>query len=201
MFLALAVGLTVFLQWDTGARAERRVRRFLVAEKLSAQEYFDDYAWGSKRIGESSWIVWRDHLNVQPLMRSRFLVNRKGTVHRIAAEPLSDILREEFRPHVADPDHEKFIEDFIKMLHDESFIRLQSVDDIPGYRRRPLLADHAGEIQAPHRTPEGNQVFFTYQQIGGYVRRYEIHYAKDGSFLRVEETGLGKGIGDARFYQ
>lgn len=136
-----------------------------------------------------------------PMKPERFLVDRKGTVHRVAAEPLSDILREEFHPHVTDQDHEKFIEDFLKKLHDESFIRLQSVDDIPGYRRRPLLADHAMEIQPPHRTAEGNQVFFTYQQIGGYVRRYEVHYVKGGSFLRVEETGLGKGVGDARFYR
>ena len=136
-----------------------------------------------------------------PEKPDRFLVDRKGSVYRIAAEPLSDILRDEFRPRLTDPDHEKFIADYFKRLHDESFIRLQSVDDVPGYRNRPLLAERAAEIQPPHRTPEGNQVFFTYQQIGGYVRRYEIHYAKDGSFLRATETELGRGIGAARFYQ
>ena len=200
--LALAAGLTLFFQWDTGGRAERRVRKFLVAEKPSAQKYFDDYAWGSKRIGESSWSVWRELLNTQPSLPERFLVDRKGTVHRVAAEPLSDILREEFRPHVTDPDHEKFIEDFLKMLHNnESFIRLQSVNDIPGYQNRPLPAERATEIQPPHRTPEGNQVFFTYQEIGGHVRRYEINYVKGGAFLRVEETELGKRIGAATFYR
>ena len=201
MLLALAVGLTVFLQWDTGGRAERRVRKFLVAEKPSAQKYFDDYAWGSKRIGESSWSVWGGPRNVQPFLPQRFLVNRKGTVHRVAAGPLSDILRDEFQPHVTDPDHEKFIEDFLKMLNNERFIRLQSVNGIPGYQNRPLPAEQAAKIEPPHRTAEGNQVIFTYQKIGGWVRRYEFHYVKGGSFQHVTESLLGHGIGDAQIYE
>lgn len=198
---ALLAGAIAFLQWDTGARAERRVRRFLVAEKPSAQKYFDDYAWGSKRIGESSWSVWGGPRNIQPFLPERFLVNRKGTVHRVAAGPLSDILRDEFQPHVTYPDHEKFIEDFLKMLNNERFIRLQSVNDIPGYQNRPLPAEQAAKIEPPHRTAEGNQVIFTYQQIGGWVRRYEFHYVKGGSFQHVTESLLGHGIGDAQIYE
>ncbi len=200
VLIVLAVGLIVFLRWDTGARAERRVREFLVAENPSGMNRFNDSIWSSARIGRSSWIV---HLGFWglPMKPDRFLVDREGTVYRIAAEPLSDILREEFRPRLTDPDHEKFISDLIQSLHDESFIRLQSVDDIPGYKNRPLLAEQAVEVQPPHRTPEGNQVFFTYQQIGGFVRRHEVHHAKDGSFLRVTETVLGEGIGQARYYR
>jgi hypothetical protein len=161
---------------------------------------FNDSLWKSARLGSSSWMVYHG-IQGLPMKPDRFLVDREGTVHRIAAGPLSDILREEARSHATNPDHEKFIADFIKRLHDESFIRLQSVKDIPGYPNRPLPAERAAEIQPPHRTPEGHQVFFTYQQIGGYVRRYEIHYAKDGSFLRAAETDLAGGIGDARYYR
>lgn len=136
-----------------------------------------------------------------PMKPDRFLVDHEGTVYRIAAGPLSEILREEARPHATDPDHEKFISDFIMTLHDESFIRLQSAEDIPGYQNRPLPAELAAEIQPSHRTVEGNQVFFTYHPIGGCVRRYEFHYGKGGSFHHVTESQLGHGIGDARYYQ
>lgn len=209
---ALVAGAIVLLQWDprgkdelpearTHATPEHRVREFLAAESPSAVREPDDHIWNSEPLGESSWMVSRGLKGLRGAKPERFLVGREGTVHRVAAGPLSDILREEFHPHLTDPDHQKFISDFIKRLHDESFIRLQSVDDIPGYQNRPLPAEQAAEIQPPHRTPEGNQVFFTYQQIGGVVRRYEIHYAKDGGFLRVEETGLGQGIGNALYYR
>lgn len=199
----------MFLLWDAKVKnkpsesaalsmPERRVREFLAAENPSANNLFEDSVWTSERIGKSSWNVSHGS-GGHPMIWSSFLVDRKGTVHRFAAGPLSDIMREEFRPHVTDPDHEKFIADFLKMLSGH-FIRLQSVDDIPGYQNGPLPAEQAAEIQPPHRTPEGTQVFFTYQQIGGFVRRYEVHYAKDGGFLRVEETVLGRGIGDARYY-
>lgn len=218
LLIAGAVGLIVSLQWDARVKAKlpdsaaigmperhvrhvRHVREFLAAESPSTVRESGDHIWSSEPLGESSWMVSRGLKGLRGGKPERFLVDCERTVHRVAAGPLSDILREEFHPHLTDPDHEKFIADFIKRLHDESFIRLQSVDDIPGYQNRPLLAERAAEIQPPHRTPEGNQVFFTYQQIGGYVRRYEIHYAKDGGFLRVEETESGQGIGNARYYR
>lgn len=197
---ALLAGVIVFLQWDTGARAERRVRKFLVAENPSAQRHFDKNAWNSERLGESSWMVSR-WFAVVPSTPERFLVDREGVVQRLSAGSLSDILRDEFQPHVTDSDHEKFIEDFLKMLNNERFIRLQSVNDIPGYQNRPLPAEQAAKIEPPHRTAEGNQVIFTYQQIGGWVRRYEFHYVKGGSFQHVTESLLGHGIGDAQIYE
>lgn len=200
VLIALAVGLIVFFQRDTGGRAERRVREFLVAENPSAQRHFDKNAWNSERLGESSWMVSREFA-VVPSKPERFLVDREGSVQRLSAGSLSEILREEFRPHVTDPDHEKFIEDFLRMLKDGSFIRLHSVDDIPGYQIRPLPAEQSAKIKPPHRTAEGNQVIFTYQQIGGWVRRYEFHYVKGGSFQHVTESLLGHGIGDAQIYE
>lgn len=209
---ALLAAVIVFLQWDARVKAktsdsaaigmpERRVREFLAAESPSTVRESGDHIWSSEPLGECSWMVSRALKGLRGGKPERFLVDCEGTVHRVAAGPLSDILREEFRPHLTDPDHEKFITDFFKRLHGESFIRLQSVEDIPGYQNRRLPTERAAEIQPPHRTPEGNRVFFTYQQIGGVVRRYEVHYAKDGGFLRVAETELGERIGAATYYR
>ncbi len=89
----------------------------------------------------------------------------------------------------------------LKRHHGESVILLQSVDDIPGYQDRPLPAEQAAKIEPPHRTSEGNQVYFTYQRIGGFIRRYEFHYMKAGSFHHATEIELGHGIGDAQYYE
>ncbi|MBN2053807.1 hypothetical protein JW905_02715 [bacterium] len=76
---------------------------------------------------------------------------------------------------------------------------IDSTNDIPGYDNAPLDPDLAQSVRAPFHIGEKSYVLFTYQQIGGHVRRYRFTFRLTGVLDEVDCLELGSGIGEARY--
>lgn len=99
--------------------------------------------------------------------------------------------------------HQKLTRSFVG-LHGRGRI-VSRLDDIPGIRKRPLDKDLQPVIRSLwSQTDEKGNLFYvtyTYSQIGGVLRRYKFTFDKGTRFRDVNCIVLGRGVGDARYYE
>lgn len=200
---AMCVSVVSFLAYDRGFFSGSRRAEFLVRDHLAdhGTKRLRDYSFHATRLGKRSWLVGYGLIGVQPSIGSCYLVDSNGTALPMSPESLSKVMRGEFRPQRSDPGHDEFLLRFITLLHSERAEIISSPSDIPDHASAPLPPEMAALIRAPEDTEHDSHVFFTYQGIGGHVRRYEFQYEPDGAFIRAGVTSLGSRIGAAMYYQ
>ena len=199
----VTASVLVIANADTRWKAEYRVRKFLLAEaKPEHHKYINEYHYRADRFGTKSWLVLCSRSMMMHSM-SYCLIDRDGEITRMSPESLSKVMRTEFEPNAHDSDHDKFIEDFVHLLHHEGkeIIDEARIDTLKSDPHNPIPEDLAAKIRPPERTPDGTYIFCAYQRIGGYVRRYEFHYSSTGAFRECIVSEVVSRVGPYQMYQ
>ena len=194
----------VLANMDTRWKAEYRVGKFLLAEtKPEYRKYFNEYEFIASRLGTQSWLVLYGSGMIQPSRPSYCLIDRDGVISHMSPVSLSKVMRTEFQPNAHDSDHNKFIQDFLNLLHQErtEIISEARIDALKSDPRHPISEHLAAEMHPPERTPDGIYIFYAYQRIGGYVRRYEFHYSSTGLFQECIVSEMASRVGPYGLYQ
>ena len=131
----------------------------------------------------------------------RHVMNSKGRVEELNAGSLNVVFLNEYPATPKKKDREKLIDDFTKLHAGESISIISTASDIPGYEKAPLDADIADALRAPFDSGKLTTVVYTYQQIGGIVRRYRFTFQGGERFSRAECAVVGRGIGEAHYYE
>jgi hypothetical protein len=203
-FSLLIASALVIANTDTQWKAEHNVRKFVIAEaKPEYQQYIKEYHFRANRLGTQSWLVVYGSPMVRPSIPSYCLVDRDGEITHMSPKSLSKVMRSEFHPNAHDSDHDKFINDFIHLLHHErtEIIDEARIDALKSDSHNPIYEDIAAKIRPPERTPDGTYIFFAYQRIGGYVRRYEFNYDSTGAFRECIVSEVASRVGPYLMYQ
>ncbi len=203
LILLMTASVLVITITDTRWKAEYRVRKFILAEaKPEYHKYIKEYDYRASRLGTQSWLVLYASPMTQPYLPSYCLIDRDGEISRISAASLSKVMRTEFEPNANDSDHDKFIEDFLNLLHQErtEIIDEGRIDALKSDPNHPISEDLAAKMHPPERTPDGTYIFFAYQMIGGHVRRYEFHYSSTGLFQECIVSEMASRVGPYSLY-
>ena len=189
---------------DTRWKPENRVQEFLLAEAIPENHrYIKECDYRASRLGTQSWLVSYASRMIMPSIPSYCLIDRDGVISHMSPVSLSKVMRTEFEPNSQDSDHNKFIQDFLNLLHQEQteIIGEARIDALKSDPDHPISEDLAAMMHPPERTPDGIYIFYAYQRIGGYVRRYEFNYSSTGIFQECIVSELANRVGPYGLYQ
>jgi len=160
-----------------------------------------DYAFNFKAFGKSTWIVSCYATGIKPSLPWRHVMNSRGEVHELTIDSLNGVFLNEYSALPEEKGRAGLIREFVKLHAGEDVFIINSAADIPGYEKAPLDPDVAGAVRAPFSFNNLITVVYTYQQIGGIVRRYRFQFKNGVNFGRVEVVVVGRAIGEARYYE
>lgn len=189
--------------FETYKRAdEEQAKKLFSAYLKKYTENAADYEFNVKPFRKASWIVSCFTKGLQPAIAWRNLITAKGDVREINDDSLNILFMNEY-PLSANTkeDKEKVIKDFLGLYSGEEIIIINKASNIPGYDKNPLDPDLAPAIRAQYVNKDGITVIYTYQKIGGIVRRFRFHWTEDNRFRKAECSKLAKDIGAADYYE
>lgn len=200
-FIFISLILISYLLWnfvlDTPQRAENRFRSYLISKNYEkSPSGYDNYYYNVSRFGSRSWIVSYGPY-VVPSSPAQCIIDSEGNVSNLTAESLSKLMREEFDYRLHDKDHNQFIDRFLGILHGEKVVILDDVE----IKKLQLFKDIPQDLHSLKLTQDRVEILFTYQQIGGMLRRYEFHYTSSGKFKQATMSEIARGVGPAKYYE
>ncbi len=151
---------------------------------------------------QATWLVTAYTKRLHPAIGWRHIITHDGTVKEISDDSLNVLFMNEY-PLSADTGEEKnkVIKAYLDIYSGETIDIINKATDIPGHDKRPLDEDLAPAIRAPYVNKDGVIIVYTYQKIGGIVRRFRFNWTKDKRFRKAEVADLAKDIGSADYYE
>ncbi len=128
-------------------------------------------------------------------------MNSRGEVRKLTLDSLNAIFRDEYPGPSESKKREQLIRDFIELHDGDGPVVIKNVSDIPGYDRVPLDPDIAEAVRAPFSFGNLVSVVYTYTRVGGVIRRYRFEFERGNMFRGAECTVIGRGIGNAVYYE
>ena len=128
-------------------------------------------------------------------------MNSRGRVKTLTMDSMNVVFLNEYSSSPQEKDRKQLIDDFTKLHSGEHIIIINKTSDIPGYDKAPLDPDIADAVRAPFSFDKLTTVVYTYQQIGGIVRRYRFAFKNGITFRNSECAVVGRRIGEAQYYQ
>jgi hypothetical protein len=184
------------------SRVEEHKARSLFAEYLKKVDKSPNkYSFSLKPFGKSTWII--DCLNTaeDPSRPWRHIMNSRGEVTELTIDSMNVVFLNEYSVLPEESDRKKLIDDFTTQHSGDPVNIIAKTSDIPGYDKAPLDADIADAVRAPFSFGKLTTVVYTYRQVGGIVSRYRFQFNNGTSFKKAECVVVGKGIGDAQYYE
>ncbi len=161
----------------------------------------EEYAFNLKPFGNSTWLINCYTKHFSPALPWRHVMNSRGEIKEMTMDSLNVVFLNEYPSSPKEKDRDNLIQDFVKLHAGEPVSVINKTSDIPGYDKAPLDPDIAQAVRAPFSYDNLIAVVYTYQQIGGIVRRYRFQFENGTTFKRVECAVLGKDIGEAQYYE
>lgn len=127
--------------------------------------------------------------------------NNVGTIQEKSLESLRHLCNTEFSPFLSEDSRKKIIEIFIKLYCENSII-IHSINDIPGYYKNKLDPDLEKTIRPIFKIQNNAKndsyvyVIYTFEEIGGYIRRYRFEFNKKNLISDVQCIEIGREIGE-----
>lgn len=197
IFLAVSVARAAELKRVEESKANSLFVEYLRSRGLSP----DDYAFKLKAFGKATWIISCYATGMKPSLPWRHVMNSRGEVDELTMDSLNGVFLNEYSALPEEKDRTGLIQEFVKLHAGEEVSIVNGAADIPGYAKAPLDQDIAGAVRAPFSFSNLITVVYTYQQIGGIVRRYRFQFQNGVNFSRVEVAVVGRAIGEARYYE
>ena len=183
-------------------RVEEKKARLLFAQYLtSIGRPPEEFAFNPKPFGTSTWLIDCYTRDEEPSLPWRHVMNSRGEVKELTMDSLNIVFLNEYPSPLDDNARKKLIEDLSGLHSGERVSIITKTSDIPGYDRVPLDKDIADALRAPFSFGKLTTVAYTYQQIGGIVRRYRFSFENSARFRRVECAIVGRDIGEAQYYE
>lgn len=208
MKLITVTMLTLCLATSSGSAKElKRV------EEKQAKAYFSQYlkslgknpeasAFKLKPYGNSTWLIYFHTEDLKPSLAWRHFMNSRGEVRELTMDSMNIVFLNEYSQSLEDEkDREKLIESFTTLHSEECVSIISKVADIPSYTKAPLDTDIADAIRGPFSFGKLTTVVYTYQRIGGIVRRYRFTFDDGLVFRKAECAVVGRDIGEAQYYE
>jgi hypothetical protein len=151
--------------------------------------------------GRSTWVIHCYANGLEPQHSWRHVMNSRGEVMELTLDSMNVVFRNEYPSSPQENDRKTLIEAFTKLHSGESVSIISRLSDIPGYDKTPLDPDIAPAVRGPFSFGKLTTVVYTYQQIGGIVRRYRFAFDDGATFRKAECIIVGHGIGDAQYYE
>lgn len=204
---------------EPGARSDHLKADKRATDEASAVELYrehlrkigrspDRLAISARRFG-GRWLIYSTPARMQPSIKSLSVMDSEGKVFHDLMDGLACCHMNEFRSSEDPAEHRRLVESFVSLHCGDGDlgepVYLSTTSDIPGYKKKPLPEDVEGVIRPmwSHTDHQGGLVYVvsTYTHIGGHVRRYTFLFDKGRSFRRATCIELGRGIGDAIYYE
>jgi len=191
----------------------QRPNKFKRINKEKAKQLFSEYLKKNGKkpaefdvhlrpFGKSTWFIMCFWKGIHPAMDWRHLITAQGVVKEINDDALNVLFMGEYPLSAyTEEEKEKTIKAFLGVYSGEAIDIIHKASDIPGHDKKPIDEDLAPAIRAPYINKDGITVVYTYQKIGGVVRRFRFHWTQDQRFRRAEAAKLAEGIGAADYYE
>ena len=186
---------------DLDRVAEDKARALMTKHLKRVGEPHEEWAIKLEPYGVSTWLVNCFPMREKPSLPWRHVMNSKGRVEELNADSLNVVFLNEYPATPKKEDRTKLIDDFTKLHAGEHIKIITKAADIPGHEKAPLDADIADAVRAPFDSGKLTTVVYTYQQIGGVVRRYRFTFQDGERFSKAECAVVGRGIGEAHYYE
>ena len=183
-------------------RVEEKKARLLFVEHLKGiGKSPQEHAFNLRPFGKSTWIISCFTKGIQPSLPWRHVMSSRGEIRELTMDSLNVVFLNEYPSSPGKKEQEQLIRDFVKLHAGERVSVIGKTSDIPGYAKTPLDADIAEAVRAPFSFGELVTVVYTYQQIGGIVRRYRFTFENGTRFRKAECAVVGRAIGEAQYYE
>jgi len=144
--------------------------------------------------------------DLKPSIRTRYLMDLKtGKIREKSSGSVSLAINMEFARPETEEDYRRLMETFIRLISDHGAAILSRTADIPQYEKQKLDEDIEAAVRAPFKTRDKQYpvvyVCYTYERIGGYVKRYRFPFLMDGRLATPACTTFGRDIGDAHYLE
>jgi len=161
----------------------------------------EHYSITTRSYGTRSRFIYLTHKGIEPAIPRVFLMDSVyGGIHEKDLKSLTWLCQREFPEPKTETEKRSMLETFLRLHHPRQRI-ISSLTDIPGHAKRKLDSDLASTIRPMFLFEEKDEevvfIVFTYEQIGGIVRRYRFPFKNR---LRLPTCiVLGSDIGDAHY--
>jgi hypothetical protein len=183
-------------------RVEEKKARHLFAQHLkSISKAPEAFAFNLKSFGKSTWLIDCYSKDEEPSISWRHVMNSRGEVKELTMDSMNIVFLNEYGASLEEKERKKLIKDFTALHSGERVSIINETADIPGYAKAPLDADIADAVRAPFSFGKLTTVVYTYQQIGGIVRRYRFTFENGTTFKRAECAVVGRAVGEAQYYE
>jgi len=150
-----------------------------------------------KPFGKTTWIIdfssgW------EPDDPWRHFMNSRGTIEERNMDSMNAVFLSEYPSSPEEEDRKQLIGDFIKLHSEQNAQIIANTSDIPGYDKAPLDTEVADAVRTPFSFGTLTTVVYTYQRVGGIVRRYEFTFEDGIAFRRAQCVVIGRDIGEAQ---
>jgi hypothetical protein len=180
---------------------EKKARSLLALHLKSISKTPEAFAFNLRPFGKSTWLIDCYTKDEEPSISWRHVMNSRGEVKELTMDSLNIVFLNEYGASPEEKERKKLIEDFTTLHSGERVSVINKTADIPGYAKAPLDADIADAVRAPFSFGKLTTVVYTYQQIGGIVRRYRFTFDNGTTFRKAECAIVGRNIGDAQYYE
>ena len=203
IFTVLAVCMVITVAHAKALKRveEKKARSLFVQHLKFIGKPPGELAFSLKPFGSSTWLIDCYTKDEEPSIPWRHVMNSRGEVKELTMDSLNIVFLNEYPPSLDDDARKKLIADFSELHSAERVSIITKTSDIPGYDKAPLDKDIADALRAPFSFGKLTTVVYTYQQIGGIVRRYRFSLENGTRLKRVECAIVGRDIGEAQYYE
>jgi hypothetical protein len=199
--LALCMVATLANAKELNRVEEKKAKSLFVQHLKSIGKTPEELAFNTKPFGKSTWLIDCYTKGLKPALPWRHFMNSRGEVNELTMDSMNVVFLNEHGQSPEEEDRKKLIESFITLHSGERVSIINKATDIPGYAKAPLDADIADAIRGPFSFGKLTTVVYTYQQIGGIVRRYRFSFENGTVFKKSECAIVGREIGEAQYYK
>jgi len=180
---------------------EKKAKSLFVQHLKSIGKTPEEFAFNTKPFGKSTWLIDCYTKGLEPALPWRHVMNSRGRVKELTMDSMNVVFLNEYGVSPEEKDRKKLVEAFTTLHSGERVSIISRTSDIPSYAKAPLDADIADAVRASFSFGKLTTVVYTYQQIGGIVRRYRFTFDNGTAFRNAECSVVGRKIGEAQYYK